>query len=229
MRPKARCSAAAHRGSLPTKTAPSASPSGRSWTTPTAPWASWIGKFENLSRLMVRATAVAAEFTGKPNLTVATPNLAGAWQHVLLTYDGAHTHPLPERRRNRARHDPAQHPGHRDRWSHRCGRHGLSGRPAGLSLCPERTRGQGPGGDGLVRCQPATDPVDRDGRNHLVCRRPGGVGGLLRIADPGRRRPGQCRRRTAGGRDLARDRRFAGAAAAQLHRHADRCRASTSA
>ncbi len=48
----------------------------------------WIGKFENLSRLMLRPTSVAAEFSGKTDLTVATENLVGAWQHVILTYDG---------------------------------------------------------------------------------------------------------------------------------------------
>jgi hypothetical protein len=49
----------------------------------------WIGRFEGLSRLILNGASVVAEFTGKPNLTVATGNLAGGWQHVLLTYDGS--------------------------------------------------------------------------------------------------------------------------------------------
>jgi hypothetical protein len=49
----------------------------------------WIGTFDALSRLMLRPTSLAAEFTGKSDLVVNTANLAGAWQHVLLTYDGA--------------------------------------------------------------------------------------------------------------------------------------------
>ncbi|MBI1294207.1 hypothetical protein GC175_04525 [bacterium] len=49
----------------------------------------WIGTFDALSRLMMRATSLAAEFTGKDDLVVNTANLVGAWQHVLLTYDGS--------------------------------------------------------------------------------------------------------------------------------------------
>jgi hypothetical protein len=49
----------------------------------------WIGTFDALSRLMMRPTSLAAEFTGKDDLIVNTANLVGAWQHVLLTYDGS--------------------------------------------------------------------------------------------------------------------------------------------
>ncbi len=49
----------------------------------------WVGSFGNLSRLMMRASSLAAEFTDKPDLTVTTANLVGAWQHVAVTYDGS--------------------------------------------------------------------------------------------------------------------------------------------
>jgi len=49
----------------------------------------WIGRFEGLSRLLMSAQSVEAIFTEQPNLTVPTANLVGAWQHVLLTYDGS--------------------------------------------------------------------------------------------------------------------------------------------
>jgi hypothetical protein len=49
----------------------------------------WIGRFEGLSRLLMNSQSVEAIFTDKPNLTVATENLVGGWQHVLLTYDGS--------------------------------------------------------------------------------------------------------------------------------------------
>jgi hypothetical protein len=48
-----------------------------------------VGDAGNLIRLIMRATSVSAEFTGKPNLAVTTANLVGAWQHVALTYDGS--------------------------------------------------------------------------------------------------------------------------------------------
>ena len=47
----------------------------------------WFGRPDGTqNRILVRPASITVEFTGQPNLVVATPSLLDGWHHVGLTY-----------------------------------------------------------------------------------------------------------------------------------------------